>query len=101
MVDKEPQNAQRDGAEGLHPTSSDFYAALPVAEDFHAVVEMDRYTPVPGSWWLGVADIVTSTEALQAGHYKAVNTAGAAVISAVSNALGTLDFLFVFTGDGA
>ncbi len=50
---------------------------------------------------LGVADVVTSTEALEAGRYKAVNTAGAAVISAVSNALGTLDFPFVFTGDGA
>ena len=59
------------------------------------------YTALPDDWVLGVADVVTSTEALEAGRYKAVNTAGAAVISAVSNALGTLDFPFVFTGDGA
>ncbi len=101
MVDGAPQNTPHDGAENARSTSAGFYAALPVAEDFHAVVEMDRYTPLPGTWWLGLADIVTSTEALQAGRYKAVNTAGAAVISAVSNALGTLDFPFVFTGDGA
>ena len=78
-----------------------FYAALPVAGDFDAALEADRYVPLPDDWVLGLADIVTSTRALDAGRYKAVNTAGAAVISAVSNALGTLDFPFVFTGDGA
>lgn len=101
MVDEKSHEAQPDGARSAPSTGADFYAALPVAEDFHAVVETDRYTAVPGTWWLGLADIVTSTEALEAGRYKAVNTAGAAVISAVSNALGTLDFPFVFTGDGA
>ena len=101
MVDENSQHAETQGAPNAPSSSADFYAALPVAQDFHTVVEMDRYAPVPGSWWLGLADIVTSTEALGAGRYKAVNTAGAAVISAVSNALGTLDFPFVFTGDGA
>ncbi|MGI3900026.1 MAG: DUF3095 domain-containing protein [Janthinobacterium lividum] len=101
MVDDKPQDPEHENQEAPRPASDGFYAALPVAEDFHAVVEMDRYAPVPGTWWLGLADIVTSTEAMQAGRYKAVNTAGAAVISAVSNALGTLDFPFVFTGDGA
>ncbi len=101
MVDQDRQFL-RHGADGARPVAkADFYAALPIADDFHAVMEMDRYAPLPGDWWLGLADIVTSTEALGAGRYKAVNTAGAAVISAVSNALGTLDFPFVFTGDGA
>ena len=88
------------GRAGTGPTAG-FYAALPVAEDFGAAVDMGRYAPLPDDWSLGLADVVTSTEALEAGRYKAVNTAGAAVISAVSNALGTLAFPFVFTGDGA
>ncbi|WP_237479712.1 DUF3095 domain-containing protein [Lichenibacterium dinghuense] len=78
-----------------------FYAALPVARDFDAAVEADSTAPLPDDWVLGLADVVTSTRALEEGRYKAVNTAGAAVISAVSNALGTLAFPFVFTGDGA
>lgn len=82
-------------------TTARFYAALPVAQDFDAAVAADSYAPLPDDWVLGLADVVTSTQALEAGRYKAVNTAGAAVISAVSNALGTLDFPFVFTGDGA
>ena len=81
--------------------TADFYAALPIAPDFDAAVDMASYAPLPDDWQLGLADVVTSTEALQAGRYKAVNTAGAAVISAVSNALGTLAFPFVFAGDGA
>ena len=96
-----------DGAGAAPRTAADrrstqaFYGALPVAPDFAAAVELDRYTALPDDWRLGLADVATSTEAVRAGRYKAVNTAGAAVISAVSNALGTLSFPFVFTGDGA
>lgn len=99
----EPQGTPHGASEiaSTDATTADFYAALPIAEDFDAAVDMARYTPLPDDWRLGLADVVTSTEALQAGRYKAVNTAGAAVISAVSNALGTLAFPFVFTGDGA
>ena len=50
---------------------------------------------------LGLSDIVRSTAAIAAGRYKAVNTAAAAVIAAVANALGDEDFPFVFGGDGA
>ena len=50
---------------------------------------------------LGLSDIVRSTAAIEAGRYKAVNTAAAAVIAAVANALGDEDFPFVFGGDGA
>ena len=81
--------------------TADVYAALPVAKDFDAALAADSYTPLPDDWVLGIADVVTSTDALRGGRYKAVNTAGAAVISAVSNALGTLNFPFVFAGDGA
>ena len=50
---------------------------------------------------MGVADIVNSTDAIQADRYKTVNMAGAAVIAAVKNALGGRDFPYVFGGDGA
>ena len=42
-----------------------------------------------------------STAAIEAGRYKTVNTAAAAVIAAIANALGDEDFPFVFGGDGA
>ena len=78
-----------------------FYAGLPGLATFAEALDEAPYAPVPDDWVLGLADVVTSTEAIEGGRYKVVNTAGAAVISAVSNALGTLDFPFVFTGDGA
>ena len=60
-----------------------------------------RYTPLPPDWSIGVADIVQSTKAIAENRYKAVNMAGAAVIAAVTNALGNREFPFVFGGDGA
>jgi len=70
-------------------------------EAFDRVVDADVYRPLPDDWWLGVTDVVESTKAIAAGRYKAVNMAGAAVISAMMNALGGPDFPFVFGGDGA
>ena len=48
-----------------------------------------------------MADVVQSTKAIAENRYKAVNMAGAAVIVAVTNALGDREFPFVFGGDGA
>lgn len=70
-------------------------------EAFDRVVDADVYQPLPDDWWLGVTDVVESTKAIAGGHYKAVNMAGAAVLSAMMNALGSQDFPFVFGGDGA
>lgn len=68
---------------------------------FARVVDRDVYRPLPDDWWLGVTDVVHSTQAIAEGRYKAVNMAGAAVLSAVMNAVGGRDFPFVFGGDGA
>ena len=68
---------------------------------FDGVGDPERFVALPDDWSIGIADVVASTEAIAAGRYKSVNTAGASVISAVSNALGTLDFPFIFAGDGA
>ena len=79
----------------------DFYADLPTFDSFARLVDDAAYTPLPSGWVLGLADIVRSTEAIEDGHYKAVNTAAAAAIAAVSNLLHNCDFPFAFGGDGA
>jgi len=79
----------------------DFYDRLPVFDGFASVLDPSRYRPLPRTWWVGLTDVVGSTRAIEQGRYKAVNTAGASAIAAVSNALGHHRFPFVFGGDGA
>jgi hypothetical protein len=79
----------------------DFYAGLPLFRDFTELMDPGLFSPLPGDWAVGVADVVQSTKAIAENRYKAVNMAGAAVIVAVTNALGDREFPFVFGGDGA
>lgn len=79
----------------------DFFAALPVFDGFEGVTDDTNYRRLPDGWLLALADIVHSTEAIASGRYKAVNMAGASVISAIVNALGKGNYPFVFGGDGA
>jgi hypothetical protein len=81
--------------------NADFYDRLPVFEAFADIMDPARYQALPGDWLIGLTDVVNSTQAIAAGRYKSVNTAGAAVISALSNALPGRKFPFVFGGDGA
>src|SRR5262245_22569591 len=81
--------------------SDAFYTSVPVFHSFHRLMEPALYTPLPDDWMLGVADVVGSTKAIAQNRYKAVNMAGAAVIAGVKNALGGIDFPYVFGGDGA
>jgi len=83
------------------PANDDFFRRLPIFSRFEGVTESGNYHPLPGDWHLAVADIVSSTQAIAAGRYKAVNMAGASVISAIVNALDHGDYPFVFGGDGA
>lgn len=89
---------QRDRAEvgGLG-----FYAALPTSADFRRLGDPAAYVPLPDDWVVGVADIVRSTAAIEAGAYKQINTVAAAVIAAIANGLAGKDFPFAFGGDGA
>ena len=79
----------------------DFYAQVPVFENFNQLTDAALYRPLPEDWVIGMSDVVASTAAMRAGQYKIVNIAGAALIAAVSNALGRRDFPFSFGGDGA
>ncbi|MBF9195635.1 DUF3095 domain-containing protein [Microvirga terrestris] len=92
----EPSRQDRDIRAG-----ADFYARLPVFDHFSDLTDPKRYMPVPDDWVLGLSDIVRSTSAIEAGRYKEVNTAAAAVIAALANKLGTSEFPFTFGGDGA
>jgi hypothetical protein len=78
-----------------------FYESLPVVDGFGSLMDHALYSPLPDDWTIGLADIVQSTRAIAENKYKSVNMAGAAVIAAVTNALGEREFPFVFGGDGA
>lgn len=86
---------------GRMTQSDPFYDQLPRVRAFDQLTQSDRFTPVPQDWTIGVSDIVDSTGLVQAGKYKTVNMVGAAVISAMMNALKGRAFPFVFGGDGA
>jgi Protein of unknown function (DUF3095) len=82
-------------------TTDSFYPTLPIRRGFRSLMDPAQYTPLPEDWTVGIADIVQSTKAIAEQRYKAVNMAGAAVIAALTNALGGREFPFVFGGDGA
>src|SRR5580693_5737697 len=81
--------------------SNEFYGTIAVFRGFTSLMDPALYSPLPGDWTVGVADIVESTKAIAAQRYKAVNMAGASVIASVTNALDGREFPFVFGGDGA
>lgn len=83
------------------PIPSTFLTDLPVFSAFEDVADISRYRALPDDWVLALADVVSSTEAIAQGRYKMVNMAGAAVITAVLNALAQKNSVFVFGGDGA
>jgi hypothetical protein len=83
------------------PSNAEFYARLPVFGGFANIMDPARYARLPDDWLIGLTDVVSSTKAISDGRYKAVNTAGASAIAALSNALGGRTFPYVFGGDGA
>jgi hypothetical protein len=87
--------------EAIEVSDRGFYAEILTFDSFARLTDETVYTPLPEGWVIGLSDIVRSTEAIAGGHYKAVNTAAAAVIAAVANLLHDTDFPFVFGGDGA
>jgi hypothetical protein len=90
---------------GAQPSTSggsrDFYAELAPFKTFSDVVDPELYRQLPHDWSIGLADVVHSTEAIAEGRYKTVNTVGAAVLAAVTNALPGSIYPFAFGGDGA
>jgi Protein of unknown function (DUF3095) len=77
------------------------YAEFESFQAFERVVDPSVFQAMPAESYIGVSDVVDSTAAINAGRYKSVNMAGAAVISAIMNAVGHRNFPFVFGGDGS
>jgi hypothetical protein len=82
-------------------TDKFFYHKLPSFDDFKGITHDEHYFAVPNDWIIVVADIKDSTKAIEEGKYKDVNTIGAASIVSAHNAMGELEFPYVFGGDGA
>ena len=76
------------------------FRECPVFSSFNDLTEPSRFRPLPGDWWVIVADIEGSTQAIEAGRYKDVNMLGASCIVAAQNAMGGAEFPYVFGGDG-
>jgi len=83
------------------PSEDRFLATVPRFARFGQILDPKLYAALPEDWVVGLSDVVNSTRAIEAGQYKTVNMAGAAVIAAMSNALGNVPYPFVFGGDGA
>jgi hypothetical protein len=81
--------------------NASFYHALPTLESFAVAIETSRHSQLPYDWWIIVADVIGSTEAIAKGAYKDVNTVGVACIAAVINVDRGIELPFVFGGDGA
>ena len=82
-------------------SSKDFYAGLPVLTSFDAVADAANFLPLPLDWHVATCDVRNSTQAVEAGNYKHVNTVGASAVTAMLNAAGELEIPFVFEGDGS
>ncbi|MSQ50654.1 MAG: DUF3095 domain-containing protein [Betaproteobacteria bacterium] len=78
-----------------------FYAQPRLFTHFEEVTRPANYTALPDDWVILIADVVASTQAIEAGRYKEVNVVGASCIIAVLNAAGKIAVPYTFSGDGA
>lgn len=78
-----------------------FYEALPVIESIRDITEPRHYRDVPEDWYIVISDVVNSTQAIQNGKYRDVNSVAAASVTALLNRVPNNDLPFVFGGDGA
>jgi hypothetical protein len=78
-----------------------FYRDQPCLPSFEIAVDTRLHVDVPDDWWIVIADVSDSTEAIAWGAYKHVNTVGVACIAAVSNIDRSIELPYIFGGDGA
>ena len=81
--------------------NTQFYSALASFSHFEDFTDNSHYQALPEDWFVFIADIKGSTKAIERGLYKEVNLIGAASITLCIQALGDIEFPFVFGGDGA
>lgn len=82
--------------------TAEFYGSLNIVPSFREVSNPNLYTPLPNDWYLALADIRGSTDAIRMGKYKEVNMAGASLIAALNNFYTQENLLpHLFGGDGS
>lgn len=82
--------------------AAEFYESLNIVPSFREVSKYELYTPLPEDWYVALADIRGSTDAIRLGKYKEVNMAGASIIAALNNLYDEEDLLpYLFGGDGS
>lgn len=89
------------GSQQQKTDNEDFYANLPMLENFVDITHGENFYAVPKDWAVIITDITESTKAIEAGRYKDVNLLGACSIIVILNLVGELEIPFVFGGDGA
>lgn len=80
---------------------ANFYHDLPPLASFELAIDTQTHVDVPDDWWVIIADVVNSTQAIAEGAYKKVNTVGVACIAAIANIDRRIELPFIFGGDGA
>jgi hypothetical protein len=83
----------------VNMTTRYFYRDLHVLASFEEAANGSLHAKIPDDWFVIVADIAGSTEAIENGRYKDVNTVGAATIMAVINVDRTVEIPFTFGGE--
>ena len=79
--------------------AENFYARLAPIRSAAEALDERLYAPAPDDWLLAFSDIRGSTAAVAAGRHSEVNFCAAAMIAALTNALGPIPYQF--GGDGA
>ena len=79
---------------------NNFYTRLPAIVDFRDISNKSFYKKPPEDWCIFITDIVNSTKAIESGKYKEVNIAGSLSVMGLSNILHSMNFPFLFGGDG-
>ncbi len=82
-------------------STNSFYKEIKEIKDFSLIMNNDNYHKVPDDWFVLVSDIVDSTKAIEEGMYKKVNFVAALTIIGVLNIDKSLEFPYIFGGDGA
>jgi DUF3095 family protein len=78
-----------------------FFHDMPAMQNLSQITQLENYLDVPDDWYVALTDVMNSTQAIEEGRYKSVNTVAAVTITAVLNSIPDVDVPFVFGGDGA
>lgn len=78
-----------------------FFHEITAMQHLTDITQLENYVDVPDDWYIAITDVRNSTQAIEQGRYKAVNTVAAVTITAVLNSIPNIDVPFMFGGDGA